>query len=248
MKSLDYLSSECISLLHKNKLLMPLIKSELTKEVLSKVALDQQKKEQDLKNFSKTLGITDEESKKQWLSENHYDMSDFQHFASFENQLRKYAKENFSSQVESWFLKRKDQLDIIVYSLIRTKDFFKAKELFLRIAEDNEDFGELAAKYSEGIERKTRGLVGPEQLSKAHPTLAEVLRTSKIGIAQEPIHIDGVFIITRVESYDPAHLDDFMRKKMEEELFAAWIDKQTKDLNKEFLDKCSSTSNNGVQT
>ena len=226
---------------------MQLINAELTKEVLSKVAVDKQKQEQNLKEFTKSIGIKDDESLKQWQSETHYSNSDVEYFASFESQLRKYAKENFSNQVESWFLKRKDQLDIIVYSLIRTKDFFKAKELYLRISEDNEDFGELASKYSEGIERKTRGLVGPEQLSKAHPALAASLKTSKIGIAKEPIQIDDFFLITRVESYDPAHLDDFMREKMEEELFVDWIEKKTRDLSKGFLEKCSSSSNNGVQ-
>tara|TARA_Y100001968_G_scaffold180071_1_gene164947 strand:+ start:8029 stop:8712 length:684 start_codon:yes stop_codon:yes gene_type:complete len=227
---------------------MQLINAELTKEVLSKVSVDKQKQEQNLEEFTTSIGVKDKESLKKWQSETHYSDRDVEYFASFESQLRKYAKENFSSQVESWFLKRKDQLDIIVYSLIRTKDFFKAKELYLRIAEDNEDFGELASKYSEGIERKTRGLVGPEPLSKAHPALAASLRTSKVGIPKEPIQIEGFFLITRVESYDPVHLDDFMREKMEEELFADWIDKQTKDLNKQLLNKCSSSSNNGVQT
>ena len=62
---------------------------------------------------------------------------------------------------------------IVIYSLIRVKDFFKARELYLRIIGNEAEFGDLAAEFSEGIEKKTRGVVGPMPLGRSHPNKAK---------------------------------------------------------------------------
>ena len=118
---------------------------------------------------------------------------------------------------------------------MRLKDIHKAKEFYLRILEKEADFGELAKMYSEGLESKTRGIIGPCPLEKAHPILAEQLRNSKSGKVQPPLEIDSSFIITRVESYEPAKLDQPMREKMADELFNIWADSQVNDICENFL-------------
>ena len=89
--------------------------------------------------------------------------------------------------------------------------------------------------YSEGIENKTRGIIGPCPLEKAHPILAEQLRNSKPGKVQPPLEIDSSYIITRVESYEPAKLDESMREKMADELFNIWAESKVNDICANFL-------------
>ena len=143
--------------------------------------------------------------------------------------------ENFGHQVEARFIERKDKLDVFVYSLIRIKDSFKAAEVYCRIISKEEEFGDLAKKYSEGVENRTRGVLGPLSLEKTHPKLAELLRTTKEGEIQHPIRIGGSTFIVRVESFYPAKLDNFMRQKMALEIFDEWVDAQVSQLTNDLL-------------
>ena len=70
MKSLNCLSDECTRLLHRNKLLRPLIKAELTNEVLRSVKLKHEVfvlKEQLRNKFLNELNTKDINVYKKWL-------------------------------------------------------------------------------------------------------------------------------------------------------------------------------------
>ena len=235
MKSLDCLSKESVILLHNNKILLPLIKSELIKNKLSEISLEKKLKEDLEKQLITKLGIENKEDLNKWMEANRIDEDSFSSLATREFKLKKYSKETFGNKVEARFLQRKQNLDIVIYSLIRVKSFFKSRELFYRIIGEEEDFGDLASKYSEGIEKKTRGIVGPGTLARIHPKLAEHIKNSEAGQVQSPIEIEGFYLIIRVESYDPAQLDDFMRERMEEELFNAWIEQEANEIGENMI-------------
>ena len=99
------------------------------------------------------------------------------------------------------------------------------------------EFGELATKHSEGLEKKARGIIGPVPIGQAHPKLAELLINSPQGETQPPIEIDGSYIVVRVELYDPAKLNDYMRKNLQKELFNKSIDSQTNEINLKLLNE-----------
>ena len=90
--------------------------------------------------------------------------------------MEKWCFENFKNELESYFLKRKDNLDTILYSLIRVRDMDLANELYLKIKDDNEDFQEIARQFSEGFEKNTGGLIGPVQLIRHTQRYQDYLR------------------------------------------------------------------------
>ena len=79
-------------------------------------------------------------------------------------------------------------------------------------------------------------------LEKTHPTLAEHLRTSKIGEVSQPITVNNYHVITRVESYEPAKLDNYMKDKMCEELFESWLNNESLSILKELIAQSTSTN------
>jgi parvulin-like peptidyl-prolyl isomerase len=243
MESLDLLTNECIGLLHKNKLLKPLIRSELTKSTLKEVEIDEKLKEQLIINFNKKLGINNKNEFEAWLEVNETNQSEFEDLALADTRLKKYCEQEFNHCVEAHFLERKNQLDIVVYSLLRLKDFYKARELYLRISEQEADFGDLATLFSEGIENATRGIIGPVPLEQAHPALVDKLRNSNPGEIQPPIPIDGSYVIIRLESLDTALLDNFMRSKMLLELFNKFVDSKTNEYNQNLLNQARKNNN-----
>ena len=235
MKSLECLNEKCINLLHKNKLLIPLIKAELTKSVLSSITIEEIKIQSKLEIFYKNLKLNNEEDRQSWMKANHLTMTDLKNLLIFDDRLDIYCQNNFDHKVESRFLERKNDLDIVVYSLIRVSDSDLASELYFRAVEREVDFGDLAAAYSTGIERKSRGIVGPISLSKSNPRLATILKSSNPGEIQLPVIIGDSYVIIRLETFDNAQLDSNMRKNMGRELFNEWIDSQINELKNNLL-------------
>ena len=235
MESLECFNEECVNLLHKNKLLMPLIRAELTKSILTKVNIEEEKINSKLDIFYKKLNLDNEENRKSWMEKNNLTYSELCNMLLFDDRLDIYCKANFDHQIEAKFLERKSDLDIVVYSLIRVNCGSLASELYFRASEREVDFGDLATAYSEGIERKSRGIVGPISLSKSHPILVKLLRSSPPGVIQVPHPIGDSFVIVRVETLDTAQLDSTMRRNMGRELFNEWIEAQIQDLANNLL-------------
>ena len=237
MESVESLSKQCIKLLHNNRLLLPLIRAELTKDLLSNINIDRQKITKLTETSKKNLGIDNDEKYNSWLSANNLTKEEFENIALSKARMDFFCNQNFENKVQNRFLERKNALDVVVYSLIRTSDLFQARELFIRIVEGEAEFGDVAAKYSEGMEKKTRGIIGPVPIDKAHPILREHLRKSPIGQIRAPIQIDKSFLIVRVESLDPAKLDDLMKEKLYQELFNNLIETKAVSTSKQILNQ-----------
>ena len=118
----------------------------------------------------------------------------------------------------------------MVYSLLRLQDEGLAQELYLQLQDGEASFAELAARYAEGPERATRGVVGPVPLTQSHPLLVERLRTAPAGVVQEPFAVDRWWLLFRLESFTPAVFDDAMAQQMSRELFDQWLERAIETL------------------
>ena len=137
--------------------------------------------------------------------------------------LLRHGQRHFRPKAEARFLERKTELDRVVYSLLRLKDQGLARELFLRIDEEDASFADLAAAYAEGPEQSTRGIVGPVALTQAHPALADRLRTARPGHLLEPFRIEGWWVVVRLEQLTPAVFDQATASQMTQELLDQWL-------------------------
>ena len=140
---------------------------------------------------------------------------------------QKFLREQFSPKAEARFLDRKNELDQVVYSLLRLENRFLAQELYLQIESGESNFADLAKRYAEGPERNTNGIVGPVSLTQAHPVLVEKLRVTQPGVLLEPFRISDWWLVVRLERYSPATFDDEISLKMCQELFAEWQKEQS---------------------
>ncbi|MBM5790523.1 MAG: peptidylprolyl isomerase [Cyanobacteria bacterium M_surface_10_m1_298] len=140
--------------------------------------------------------------------------------------IERHCREHYLPKAETRFLERKTRLDRVIYSLLRVKEAHLARELYLRIAEGEASFADLAATYALGPERATNGVVGPVPLLQAHPALAELLRTSRPGQLRQPIRISDWWLVVRLESYTPATLDEDLQLQLAQELFQEWVEEQ----------------------
>ena len=140
---------------------------------------------------------------------------------------RVFMRERFAPKAEARFLERKNELDQVVYSLLRLADNFLARELYLQIESGESNFADLAKRYAEGPERNTNGIVGPVSLTQAHPVLVEKLRVAQPGVLLEPFRISDWWLVVRLERYSPATFTAEVSDRMCREMFDAWIEEQT---------------------
>ena len=221
------ISAEGRALLKDNNLLRPLVEQMVTTEAIQECPVSEEDlniARQDLleqRGFESIehwpellegLGRTEEEV-----------LGRLQHVV----RRQQFIRERFSPKAEARFLERKNELDQVVYSLLRLENSFLARELYLQIESGESNFADLAKRYAEGPERNTNGIVGPVSLTQAHPSLVEKLRVAQPGVLLEPFRIADWWLVVRLERYSPATFSDEISDRMCQEMFDAWIAEQT---------------------
>lgn len=143
--------------------------------------------------------------------------------------IQKFKQAKWGRELKTYFLERKDQLDQVIYSLIRTQDAGVANELFFRLEAREQSFTELAERYSQGPEAQTGGLIGPVEIGNYHPSFAQILALSPIGEVVSPIQLEDWLIIVRIEKRISAQLDQPTCQRLLNELFDRWLQARLDD-------------------
>jgi parvulin-like peptidyl-prolyl isomerase len=133
--------------------------------------------------------------------------------------LRKWLEEHYGQHVESHYLQRQSDLEQVVFRMIRLRQQGLAEEIYLRLIDQEESFGELASRFSLGEERYTYGLVGPLPITQPHPKVRSVLANLKTGDISPPFVADNTILLLKLEHRIPARLDEAMRQRLLQELF-----------------------------
>lgn len=227
---LSELGDNVAKLLAEHTLLRPLVTQLVLADAVSGELLNDDQRAQALKNFADQRGIQSEQALETYCRANFLSPESLVNQAEIPLRVHQHCQKYYKPKAEARFLQRKDQLDRVVYSLLRLKHAGLARELFLQLQDGEASFADLAATYSDGPEKTTRGVIGPVPLNQAHPSLAKRLRTSAIGELQEPFQIDQWWLLLRVESFWPAIFDESMASQMSQELFQQWLEQQVDQL------------------
>jgi parvulin-like peptidyl-prolyl isomerase len=220
----EALTESQIGLLARHRLIRPLLRQMIAAECASTIPVSDEDRKKVLDEFMREQKINSESELNAFLRLNLLQREELQEQLLQSSRLNRYIDQHFRSKAEARFLQRKNDLDRVVYSLLRLEDAGLARELFLRINEGESDFAELAAAHAEGPEKATRGVVGPVPLMQAHPVLAERLRTGIPGVLLEPFQIGKWWLVVRLESFSPATLNLETTLQMTRELFEEAIE------------------------
>ena len=224
--ALGSLTSDNVRWLARLGVLRSTMQASVLSELASGISLNAEDQQEALNQFREEHQIRDAESQATFLEQNLLEAADLQAIAERPIRLAQHIQEHFAHKAEARFLQRKDQLDRVVYSLLRLEDQHLARELYLQIQEGEADFAELAAQFAEGPEKATRGVVGPVPLSQAHPTLALRLRSAELGKLMEPFPVERWWLVVRLERQIPASFDASTGQQMARELFETWLQEE----------------------
>jgi hypothetical protein len=213
-------------LLTQHGLLLPLMKSLILGNAVSAISLSEEERNEALKIWSQRLGIKSDEELLAYCKQQLINIDIARYQAELPIRIDRHALEEFSHRAEQRFLKRKAELDQVVYSLIRCRDRGLAQELYLRISEGEATFAELASEHSEGEEKARSGIVGPAPLNQSHPRVTEMLRSGQAKQLFAPIFIDPWWLIVRLEDLKPAVFNESMKLGMCRDLLQEWVNEQ----------------------
>jgi len=218
-KDVTNLPVEVTALLGRHELLRPLIERIARADAVEGEAFDPALLQQQLEEFCRQRRLQSQEDLSIELRKLGLTEADMRWKLSLHQRIQRHCDEHYRHKAEARFLQRKNDLDQVVYSLIRVKDPMLAQELYFRIAAGEATFSELASTYAEGPEKSSHGIIGPAPLSKGHPALAERLRVVPPGTLLEPFAVADWHLVVRLEQYTPATFDEQIAAKMAAELF-----------------------------
>ena len=236
------ISAEGRSLLQSHNLLRPLVEQMVTSVAIADVAVTTEELDAARLDLLEQQGF---ESIDQWSQlVDRLERSEQQVLRQLRRLIQRqtWMRDQFASKAEARFLERKNELDQVVYSLLRLKNSFLARELYLQIESEESNFSDLAKRYAEGPERNTSWIVGPVSLTQAHPVLVEKLRVAQPGVLLEPFPIADWWLVVRLERYSPATFTDEVSDQMCREMFNAWIAEETTSTLSRLADQSSDFS------
>ncbi len=224
-------TEEVIPLLTSYQMLPQLFRESIIDEAIAPISCTSEEIASAYQQFREQNQLTTETQRQAWLeryclSQEHLEEALIVRMLKIE----KFKYATWGHRLESYFLKRKGQLDRVVYSLIRTKDKEIAEELYFRIQEREQTFAELACEYSQGPEAQAGGIMGPVELGTIHPSLAQLLLMSQPGQLWRPMPLGEWLLIVRLEKLIPVQLDELMRQRLLRELFEDWLQEQLSQL------------------
>ena len=147
-----------INYLEKLNLLEIFVKEILINQVIKDIFLSDQQISDFLKDFNFKNNIGDIDELNKFLLSKNISKELFIEKLIRVKKINLFSKENFKSKARNYFLKNRNLFDKVIYTLIRLIDYELAKELYLQIEGGEENINVLAAKYSLGEEKKSKGI------------------------------------------------------------------------------------------
>ena len=129
--------------------------------------------------------------------------------------LKKLSLDKFSSQAEKIFKIRKAyHYDQYFYSLLRNKNKSQIYEFYYQIESKESNINDLSKEYSSGSEKEKLGIIGPVNLININSEIAEILKTSKDSIINDPIQINNEWYLIQKEHFIPAIYSEYYENQI----------------------------------
>jgi parvulin-like peptidyl-prolyl isomerase len=216
-------SHQIVSLLANYQLLGQFVRDLIIDQEIKDITCTPEELEAGYKSLYAQHQLKTEQQLATWLEQRQISRQQMGLLIERSLRIEKYKQITWGNKLETYFLSRKADLDRVIYSLIRVKDGNMAQELYFRLKEEEQTFAELAAKYSQGIEAQTQGILGPIEMSRVDLPLAQLLLTSPIGQISTPRQIGEWLVIVRLEKLIPAQMDQVMSQNLLTEMFNTWL-------------------------
>ena len=223
--------------LSKYGLLIEFLKSKILENKIKDINLSEDEKADARNHYTKFFSLKNEILIEEHRKKNLLSRENLIYRMNLNKKVQKYCEDKYDEFIGKEYLSNKEKMDIVKYSMLRVKEYGLAMELYLKIKDDNEDFNELAKKYSIGIEKKTNGVIGPLPLERVNDLIKPKLCKNNLNNLNKPFKFNNEWIICRLDEYKESKLDkntvmNLKSKILDQEIEREIINCYINDLNK----------------
>ena len=189
-----------------------------------------------IQEFLEEHDVTDQQSLDQWSKKNLIDSpSQLVSHVRFQVKRKLIVNELLSENGETAYLRFKDRLDRVLYSVIRVSSEELAYHLYYSIDNGEISFSKAAEMHSEGVESRSAGIVGPVDLTTPHPEIAARLKRGQSGDLFEPFKADNWYIVLSLLYRFEASFDDITKRSLGQLLFSSKVSELIPAVSKEIF-------------
>ena len=228
----DYLdiSAATISKLNQTNFLRPFLKYLIIEELTKDLEVPKDILEKSFNNFCITNGLDNKAKVNNFLQKNYLTYQELINQITHPLKKNVYMLSEYGHLAENLYLKRKDDLDKIIFSQICVKDRNSAYDIYLKLESRESSFGEIKNLFKKNKELILNEKVGPINTSSLDPEMKEFLFQQTEDELQEPILIDDFWVILRLDKKIDTVFDDKIKLLMVTELFEDWIQNEIQDM------------------
>ncbi|NEO88423.1 MAG: peptidylprolyl isomerase [Spirulina sp. SIO3F2] len=204
--------------------LLPQLERELRiDQAIGSIACSEKESQFACEQFYQQRHLNSPEQRQQWHQQQGLSAVELIAFATRQLRINKFKTQTWGSQLESYFLKRKPDLDLYSFSILSLPEPGIAQELYYRLELGEQTFAEIAREHATDAERQTGGRIGPVPLGQLTPALARCLKSNPPGTLVPPFALGEGVVIVQVGEVKAARLDEPMRRQLLDELFEQWL-------------------------
>ncbi|MEB3351286.1 MAG: hypothetical protein VKM01_03055 [Cyanobacteriota bacterium] len=141
-----------------------------------------------------------------------------------DRRLRAWIEATYAPLLEAWLLGHQQAMETWIYGCLRVGEESLAAELHLQLIDDGADISVLVDRHGQGVERWTRGVVGPVRAAQVEEPIRRVLETLEVGAIQPPLQVGDDWLILQLLHRFPAEADGAWRDALLWDLFQRDLD------------------------
>ena len=215
----DIIKNIGIDTLEKSNLLENIVKELLISQLIENIQINEEESNDIINNFIEKNGLKNENKFEEFLVQNNLSKNILHSKLIRSSKINKFFLKKFKSAAKQFFIQNKDSYNKVTYSLIRNSNAQLAKELYFQIEGKEANIYDLAAKYSEGDEKFSKGVVGPVPISQSHELIRQKIINSSEGELFEPFKIENWWIVLKLEKIFQSAFSDQIEFNICRDLF-----------------------------
>ena len=145
--------------------------------------------------------------------------------------LDKIAHAWFESQVDRYYLERKESFERVSFQMFRTKSKGIALEAHQRLTEGEESWKEITDRWGAESEKENEGKYFQLRPSNINKEICIALRRLKKGEISEPVRNGNLIAILKLLNWTSIELDQELRVTLEKEMYVNWLSDKVQDMS-----------------
>ena len=201
------------------------IRDQLLQRILAQVDLPQQQQDQIWADFLRQNELEDAQALEAFLAAKYLNQDLLREQVIRPHRLIQYRESMWGPFVNGLYLQRKDEFDIITFSMVRSRDYNVMQEVYFRLKDGEETWLSIGRQLNPD-QPETPVVFGPVYRAQFASELVDHLYSCGVGVISPATTIGGWTVVSRLEHIQPSVLDDTIRAILLKDRFDAWLEEQ----------------------